>query len=423
MKKRLNVNASIADISSAAQETLEGFDEIKINCSACFVSSKSRYLLSHGKVKINCSHIIDIGEIKEVEVLAINGAKKMSASFEAPAKPTICAINGGLIIEDSPKKSLDQYLQVIVNGGVLHPMSFDTSNFKVNGVLLPYPDGAKIIMDENFRLNNTFINAAVPGETYFVFRLPENLNNISDKDIQKAFKMSGLVATEPLDLELLKRKNIRFYTLWLTAAEENAEVLMELVDGALGNTIIPAGYKVMEGGTLDKLAVRRFGNRIYVEGDLKVYRENADALNQVEGLIVKGTAYIAEPLLDLFFEKCSDNGDIAVVKGEWVDVSNTEYVINAVLLEKMTDGATFFIDNSDVEIHEDVSPEQMKDRIHGIYMKNSTLVLGLNQRNALRTFQLDTRSSIDIRGQMEEKKPEPEPEYLETRINTTYYKL
>ncbi|MGI6705896.1 MAG: hypothetical protein ACOX6S_06430 [Clostridia bacterium] len=428
MERHLKVNTALCDMLSTKPEAIEAYDSIKINCAMCMTTERTRRLLSQAKVKINMANMIEIPTDEDVKVVMINGGKKMTADFEAPKEPTVLLVNGGLVIEESEKKSLDQYKAVVINGGVLHPMSFDTSNFYINGGAMTYPDGAILIL-QGLELTDSFIRTAVPGATYFVQGMPGDMGHVGDDPknaVSGVFKRTGLSALEPLDLEALKSKNIRFYTGWVTATEENAEVLMQLVEGHMGCTIIPRGYKLMEGGRLDMLAVRRFGKRIFVEGDLRIDGEDADALNAVEELQVMGSVCIADSIADVFFEKCRKYGELTVYKGEWMDISNEASTIDREMLEGFEDGATFHIANASVEISPDVTAELLSERIHEILLNNSALVIAQDLKNAIRKKVRNNNGHISIRGEEPAQEPEPEPEksdIIETVINTAYYKL
>lgn len=428
MNKRLRVNTGIMDMISTKPEAIEAYDEIRINCGLCLTTAKTRQLLAQGKISINTANIYDVGVADEVESVVIAGVKKVTAKFSAPEKPTVLIINGALIIEDSDKKNLDQYVKVVINGVVLHPMSFDTSNFDLNGALIPYPDGATLILQE-LELTNSFIKSAVPGTTYFVQGIPSNISGIGKgmaKGAASVLKNTGIRAVEPLDLEALKSKNIRFYTGWVTALEENAEQLMKMVDGCLGNTVIPSGYSIMQGGRLDKLALRRFGKRIYVDGDLEIREEDAEVLAAVEHLVVEGKVRLADSIADIFFEKCTKYGKLTVYQGEWMDISRTEYTLNKELLEESEKGITFNIVDSSVEIAPDVTAELLLEKIHEIFLHHSTLTISLSQQNALRKLVRNNEGNITIREYESKKQSEPAPvkkDYIETKINSSYYKL
>lgn len=267
----------------------------------------------------------------------------------------------------------------------------------------------------------------MPGATYYVQGVPANLSNFDPSKIDEVLKDSCLRAVEPLDLELLKSKNIRFYTNWVTVTEDNAKELLKIVSGNIGSTIIPTGYKIMNGGKLDMLTVRRFGKKIYVTGDLKIYEEDAAALDLIENLYVEGNVKIADKIADVFFEKCSKYGNLTVYKGEWIDVNHSEYTISNEVLQDMEEGATFNISSSNVEILPEVTPELLSQKVHEIYLKNSKLTLSLEQQKALRKkINNSTSSDINIR---EFEKPEEAPAKPEnrdiktTRINCSYYAL
>lgn len=415
MEKHLKVNTAIMDMTSTKPEAIQAYDQIKINCALCLTTAKTRQLLSQGRIQINTANFFDVGTDDDIEIVTINGTKKITAEFEAPKKTTILIVNGELIIEDSAKKNLDQYKFVILNGAALHPMSFDTSNFHVNGTLIPYPDGATLILQQ-LDLNDSFVKSATPGTTYYV----------QGKGPEGVLKKTGLRATEKLDLELLQIKNIHFYTEWLLTIEENAEQLMKIVDGNMGSTIIPTGYKIMPGGNLDMMAIRRFGKCIYVDGDLKIQADNVEALNVLEHLIIDGDVGVADSIADIFFEKCLKYNKLTVFKGEWIDILETQYTINKELLEDLENGSTFHIVSSNVEIHPDVTSELLTKKIHEIILNASNLTITPHQQNALRKLIVNKDSNINVREYECDTQPEPEPkeqDFIETKINSAYYKL
>lgn len=430
MEKHLKVNTAILDMVSTKPENIEAYDKIKINCAMCLTSANTRRLLSQGNIGVNTSQVIDIGEDENVKVMAINGLKIITAKVTAPEEPTVLVVNGGLVIEDSDKKKLDQYKGVYVNGAVILPKSFDTSNFLVNGAFITYPDGA-ILIYQGLELTNAFIKSAIPGATYFVQGIPENLNGITGQissGAGKVLKEIGLKLTEPIDFELLKSKNIRFETPWITAIEENAEQLMQVVSGNIGSTIIPAGHKLMKGGRLDMMAIRRFGKKIYVDGSLEISDEDADALEAAESLYVEGSVTVADCLADIFFKKCAKYGDLIVYKGEWVDITASEYTIDVELLEEMDKGATFNAAGSSIEISDDAGYELLSEKINEIILKNSTLIMNQKQQKALRRKIKNKDSNIIIRELEVAQEPvqemEPAPQnFVETKVNCSYYKL
>jgi hypothetical protein len=243
---------------------------------------------------------------------------------------------------------------------------------------------------------------------------------------KSVLKESGIMAVEPLDLELLRNKNIRFYTCWVTVSEDNAEQLLPNVEGYIGMTIIPSGFKIMRGGILDSLAIRRFGNRIYVDGDLQIHEEEADSLAAVEQLQVNGSVVVADSLADAFFTKCYQYGELTLYKGEWIEHVGSEMLLDRKLLEALKEGATFRFEQSNVEIAMEIPIELLSKNVQRIILQDSSLTLGLNQHKALLKKIENHSSDLMIREHIQQDKPKREPEtktITETRINTTYYKL
>ncbi|WP_042169608.1 hypothetical protein [Paenibacillus gorillae] len=434
MEKHLRVNTSIFDMISTTAESIDAYDEIKVNCSICLTTSKSRQLLARGTFGVNTEQLIDVGDDENVKVTTFNGLKVLNSQVTAPKDPTIVIANGGLIIEDSDKKTLDQFKYIFVNGFVFHPKSLDTSNFMVNGVMLSYPDRA-ILMFQALELTDVLLKAAPQGSIYSVQGIPSKKNKLGNGLIG-TFKEIGIIATEPLDFELLKSKNIRFNTSWVTVSEDNAEQLLPFVEGYVGMTIIPSNFKIMRGGKLDRLSVRRFGTRIYVDGDLQIDADAADTLAAVEQLQVTGRVTVADSLADDFFAKCQQYGDVTVYQGEWIEHTGSEMLLNSEMLEGLAGGATLYLEEADVELAADTPVQLLADKLHGIILKNSSLTLGLNQQKVLLKKIENYDSDLIIREQVQpvdleqepqpETRSEPEPEtktYVETRINTSYYKL
>jgi|GEM_PF-2033064 len=430
MGKCLTVNTTIFDMISTTPEIVNAYDEIKVNCTICLTTSRTRELLARTKFGVNTTQMVDVGADENIKVMTFNGVEVLNTRVTAPKEPTIVVANGALIIEDCDKKTFDQYKGIYVNGFVLYPRSLDTSNFVINGAMIPYPDGA-ILLFQGLKLTNAFLKSASQGSTFCVLGIPSNMGSIGNDLMGKSqivLKECGIMAVEPLDLELLKNKNVRFDTCWVTVSEENAEQLLPHVEGYVGMTIIPSGFKIMQGGMLDNLAIRRFGSRIYVDGDLQIHAGEADALTAVDQLQVSGSVIVADRLADVFFAKCSQYGDLTVYKGEWIEHVGSEILLDRERLEGLEEGATLRFEESNVEIAMDIPVELLLKKVHGIILQDSSLTLGLRQHKALLKKIENHSSDIMIHEHIQKAKPKQEPEIktkaiTETRINTTYYKL
>jgi len=428
MKKNLRVNTAIFDMVHTTPEAVDAYDEIKVNCALCLTSTRSKQLLATKTFGVNTAQLVDVGDDENLKVMSFNGFKVLSANTEPPKEPTIVVVNGGLVIEDCDKKSFDQFKGLYINGVAFHPKSLDTSNFMVNGGMIPYPDGATLLF-QGLKLNNSFLRSAVQGSTYFVQGFPSNLNDLNHDSTGKAqqlLKETGIVAVEPLDLELLTNKNIRFDTRWLTVSEDNAEHLLPFVEGYVGVTIIPSGFKIMQGGKLDRLAIRRFGTRIYVDGDLQIHADEADALTAVEQLQVSGKVIVADSLADAFFAKCTQYEDVTVYQGEWIEHVGSDALVDREALEQSEEGTTFHFIDANVEISTDTPVGLLSEKLHRIILRDSSLTLGLGQHKVLNKKIDNHKSDIIIREHIQEVVPKQEPEtkaYTETYINTAYFKL
>ncbi|QHW33554.1 hypothetical protein GZH47_23995 [Paenibacillus rhizovicinus] len=430
MEKHLTVNTTIFDMISTTPEIINAYDEIRVNCTICLTTSRTRELLAGTKFAVNTTQLVDVGTEEPIRVMTYNGLEVLNAKVTAPTEPTIVVANGALIIEDSDKKTFDQYKGIYVNGFVLHPRTLDTSNFVINGTMIPYPDGA-VLLFQGLKLTNAFLKSASQGSVYFVLGIPSNMDNFGNELLGKSqvmLKEAGITAVDPLDLEVLSNKNIRFDTCWVTVSEENAEQLLPLIEGYIGMTIIPSGFKFMRGGVLDSLAIRRFGNRIYVDGDLQIHAGEADALAAIEQLQVNGSVLVADSLADAFFAKCSHYGELSVYKGEWIEHVGSEVLLDREMLETLVDGATFRFEQSIVEVAIDIPVELLSKHLHGILLQDSSLTLGLDQHKALHKKIENHNSDLMIREHSQQPKPQQETAtksetIAETRINTTYYKL
>lgn len=225
------------------------------------------------------------------KIITLNGFKNITAEFSKPSDPTSLIVNGALFIEDSNKKQLDQYKNVIVNGVIILPYSFDTS--------------------------------------------------------------------------------------WLTTLEENAE--------------------------------------------------DAKALAAVEELYVTGNVHIDDGLINIFLEKHPKYKELLTFSGELIDINDMEFCVDNKFLKNINTCATLNFLNSNVEISPEVSSEIISEKIHKIYLNDSTLTIGLNQQNILRRKIHNTNGDVLLREfeNTEEIVPnEPyKKDFIETRVNCSYYKL
>lgn len=341
-KKSLKINAAICDVRKVTEEYLSHYASIKINAATLVTSPEAQAVLGKCGVKINAATMLS--PEGEVRFSSINGAGRIFPGQAMAEEKVFLIVNGTLDIESGSEEVLKSYAGIMVNGTLTCPESMTglLSNIRVNGATKTYPDGA-ILLKNTAVLDRVFHLRAKQDALYFAGK--------------------QIVALAPdINFAKLTEKNVRFATKRLLVAESMAESAVPLFDVKTDIEVLPDGCAYVDDDTvLDSVLVRRYGGKLYIDGDLTVNRDSAEALEQVSYLHVNGTVLVTRGMKDqvLGMELACD--ELKVVGGTLIQGRHTVEISTA-MLEDAEDGVSI-ADCAQVTFVEDITPALLKEKL------------------------------------------------------------
>ena len=341
MKKKLIINTASCDARKVQEETLEAYERIVINAAIVIVDERVQALFARYPVEINGAQVLNLQD--DVQVRTVNGSMQIK-SGDVPAEKQYLIVNGSMEIGPDTQKVLEQYVGIMVNGSVTYPESLSSALGKmmVNGSTNCYPDGAVVLKR----------NAVI--DRLFALRAKNNLYWAGKR----------LIMVDPqLDAAVLAAKGTRFASREAILTESKVENLIDLIDEKADIIIVPDETAVvLDDVTLDDVALKKYGSKLYIIGDVTVDNDSAGALEQLEYLNVCGDATVAKGLKDLFLEKVKEvGGDIQISKGRRI-CDKVSFRVTKWILEREPDGICVS-DCATVKIDEDVDKDLILERL------------------------------------------------------------
>ena len=198
--------------------------------------------------------------------------------------------------------TLRSYNKIIVNGKALCPESLTAvvnEKAMVNGKLSVYPDEA-VVLKGTVKLDKGFLIRA-QSRLYWT---------------EKQF----VAVDAKLDVDALAAKGARFAAPKAVIAEPLAEKLVPLFTEDTELVILPEGVTFVDDDLkLTPAAVRRYGSKLYVTGDVNIPAESGKALEKVEYLHAGGDVTIAAALEDAFYAiPDAEYSELCVLKGRLI---------------------------------------------------------------------------------------------------------
>lgn len=341
-KKKLVVNTAVCDARSVTEEVLNTYDSIVINAASILVSQESKVLFSRYNVEMNVSDMLEISG--DVEVMTQNGSYEISEGT-IMSKPTMLIVNGSLVISKDAEKALETFISIHVNGSVTYPSSLQNKlpPIKVNGSTTSYPSDA-IYLKNTFTLDKVFILRA--------------------KDSKYFVKNKVIISDDTLDLSSLITKGTFFITKKAVIAENLLDKAIQLFNDETDIMVIPAGYKYIQSQELNDLVISKYGNKLYVDGDLIISSAGENALSKLTGLKVNGSILIADKLTDKLLSLDVEYNDLKKIKGK-ILAGKGMLNINKEYLKDLEDGITI-IDCGYVQIDSDITAEEIREKLNFI---------------------------------------------------------
>ena len=300
MKKNLHVSAAVLDLRNVSEETLASYEHIKIQAALMLTTPRVEALLAKYPVEMEVDNALPCGE--DTVVSMVNGKSTLTAAHK-PEKDTILMVNGKLTVAADAVEALRAYNKIIVNGKALCPASLTavmSEKAMVNGKLSVYPDEA-VVLKGTVKLDKSFLLRA-QNRLYWT---------------EKQF----VAVDAKLDADALAAKGARFAAPKAVLDERLAEKLAPLFAEDTELVILPEGATFVDDDLkLTPAALRRYGRKLYVTGDVTIPAESAGVPEQVEYLHAGGGVTVAAALEDAFYAiPDAEYTELRVLKGALVN--------------------------------------------------------------------------------------------------------
>lgn len=398
MKKVFKINASVCDARKVKEETLAAYDEIRINSAIVLVSPETRALLDKYQVSMNTAGVLETEE--EVKLATFNGQHVLEPGSAIPEEKRYLLINGMLDVAPGCEELLKSYVGITVNGMVTCPKSMASllSMAQINGKIETYPDGC-IRLKKTALLDKTFPLRAREGAQYYA---------------------SGRVVAmdKGIDFDALAAKGVTFVTPRLMVAESLCAKAAPLFDAETEIEVLPddCAY-VDDDAVLDEKLLRRYGEKLYINGDLTVNAESEKVLNAFTFLKVKGDLLATKAMAQAAAGLKAEYDDLEIV-ADRVLSDRGQVTVDKAMLEQ---GETLqIVDCGKVFMAADVPAELIREKLLKI-VDCGTVTCTKEQRSAVEMIVEDVG---DIRepGQEEETGGAQEDEEVR-RVNSASYIL
>ena len=345
--KKMIVNCATCDMRTVSEETLQSYEQIVVNAATVILTARTKELLNRHDVMLNAAEVMEVPEGSNVRLNNQNGSYELTGDgMPQEGEIALLMVNGSLTIGTDALEAARAYEKIKVNGYVLMPKSMagKLTNLSVNGSTDLYPDGA-------VRLRR---NAVV--DKTFPLRIRENA---------LYWAARRLVFTDPaLNVEKLAQKGVRFAAPKALLAESLAEAVTPLLDEDTDILVVPDGTQFVNGyAKVNKRFLKKYGPRLYVNGDLIVESDAAEVLPKIEYLYVNGQAKVPADLVDAFEEIDAQYDELKVVRA-WGKIieDQTRVKVDRALLEKYPTGV-LVTDCVQVKLAADLTPEMIMDRL------------------------------------------------------------
>ncbi|MBQ6147160.1 MAG: hypothetical protein IJI82_09025 [Clostridia bacterium] len=345
--KKMIVNCATCDMRKVSEETLQSYEQIVVNSALVLVTPRTKELLNRYNVMLNTADVMEVPEGDNVRLNSQNGTYELTSDGMPEAGGiALLMVNGSLTVGEDALEAARAYQSIRVNGTVNMPKSMagKLTNLSVNGSINAYPDGA-IRLKRNAVVDRTFPLRVRENALYWAARRLVFLDTA-------------------LDVEKLAQKGVRFSSREALMAESLAETVTPLLTDDTDITVVPDGTGFVNGyAMVDKRFLKKFGTKLYVNGDLIVKSDGAEALSKIEYLYVNGTAKVPADLIDAFEEINAQYAELKIVKN-WGKIieDQVRVKVDTTLLEKYPEGV-FVTDCAMVKLAKDLTPEMIMERL------------------------------------------------------------
>ena len=344
MAKKLLINCASCDARKLQEENYSAYESITVNAATVLASEASKAVMNRLPFALNCANVIEVEG--DVDLRTVNGKAEIKSDDAVPERKFYMLVNGVLNIGPDTQKQLAQCVGMTVNGSLLCPESLYATlgNVKVNGASACYPDGA-IVLRRNAVIDKLFAMRAKRALYWAARRL--------------------IMVDPELDAEALRAKGAAFSAAEVIVAQSKVEALLDLIDEKADIVIVPDGTAVvLDALTLDENALRRYGRRLYVIGDVTV-PEDGGVLGEIEYLNVRGDARVFPAQREKLLEVLTDiTGEVKLERPHGATIGDKPVVkVTKWMLERQPSGIEVR-DCAVVKIAADIPKELLTERLH-----------------------------------------------------------
>ena len=361
-------------------------------------SPEAQALLGRYNVRLNCASTTTSNE--KISVSTINGPLTIAPDQVMPEEKIYLLVNAPLEILPGCEKVLKSYAGMTVNGLVTCPESMVglLSSFNINGPIRTYPDGS-IVLKNTTVLNRVFYLRAKQNTLYYA--------------------ASQIIAlSSDIDFTKLAEKNVRFATKRLLVSESLAESAVPLFSEKTDIVILPDGCTCVDSDAeLNATLFKRYGEELYINGDLSITPNSAPLLDQISFLRVNGDLLVSKSLKDRVLTMDLEYNDLYVV-GSVLITDRAQVEISAAMLERAEDGLSV-MNCARVSISADVSPDLIQEKLVSIINCAMVSCSNKEQLDAVVPLARDVASLSLIDQENEDDKPANDENVV--KINSVFY--
>ena len=334
---KLTINCGAAYFLSDKEGFLEQFDGININCGAFFASSNVYAKLIGKGAMVNSGN----SSIREISSEIIQLEHEAEVTFDMDFTNKFIFAKGNVIVKGEGGKAFANAEGAHICGTLYYPEQFGSVFFaNITGDKCAYPDNAFIVTSN--KTVNQLINT-VPDELTHIWVHGE-ISATDEKALKKA-KDNGL--------------NFTCDSLFIyEALNENYSALFK----AENKEIVPDGHEITSDINLTSGEASLYGPRIYVRGNLTLSKKDEGSLDELESIIVTGTATLPTSCAKKFREigKAEKYELIPDDVGEVLKVNGFQTVGHEFLQALIAKNETIVIKvNGMLLLNEGVTPDDM----------------------------------------------------------------
>jgi hypothetical protein len=321
--------------------------------------------------------------------------------------------NVGLLdLTSATEEKIKNYSRIGNVGAVIYTPEtskfFSMLDFGNVGSSIEIPEGYKLVSTGKFNLDNAFLGSL---ETSSLLIFLGKLNIINDISL-------SLFEEKIKDIIVVGKVLIK---------EEYLEAFNRKITNQTGSKIqvIPAGYSyISEDLSLDSLSITRFNEaKLFIAGRLNIGEDiTEEALKKhLLKIQVKDAVICRKNMKKAVFDLCDDiNTTIYDYTGKMI-IIDSHYRLSQSVLKYSADNTTFMI-NGEIQISEDIIPEDFMAKVEKIYLFGK-IICDENQYGFVQSKVAELKGEIAIKGKDEEKASEEPHNNEEQSSNFGYLKI